>query len=91
MSASRLSPIEIPFGDKDESADYTLHIGDFVQFNIATDRRDRLQRATNIQLLDDTFKVNFEKREMVSRALAASSSSSRGRVCAAKLLVFVTF
>ena len=59
------SAIEIPFGDKDQKGDYTLQIGDFVEFNIATDRRDKLQRATNIVLVEDTFKVNGEKREMV--------------------------
>lgn len=55
--------IEIPYGDKDQKGDYTLQPGDLVQFNIATDRRDKLQRATNITLVCDTFKVNGEKRE----------------------------
>ncbi len=58
-------PIEIPYGDKDQKGDYTLQPGDFVEFNIATDRRDKLQRATNINLVNDTFKVNGEKRETV--------------------------
>lgn len=56
-------PIEIPFGDKDQKGDYTLQVDDFVEFNIATDRRDGLQRATNIMLVEDTFKVNGEIRE----------------------------
>lgn len=56
-------PIEIPFGDKDQQGDYTLQPGDIVDFNIATDRRDKLQRATNIVLVEDTFKVNGENRE----------------------------
>lgn len=30
---------------------------------MATDRRDQLQRATAISLLDETFKVSGEKRE----------------------------
>lgn len=59
-------PIEIPYGDKDQQGDYTLQPGDIVDFNIATDRRDKLQRATNIQLVEDTFKVNGENREKVS-------------------------
>ena len=59
-------PIEIPFGDKDQRGDYTLQVDDFVEFNIATDRRDGLQRATNITLVEDTFKVNGEIRERVS-------------------------
>nr|XP_006811185.1 PREDICTED: cold shock domain-containing protein E1-like [Saccoglossus kowalevskii] len=54
---------EIPFGDKDQVGDYTLQTGDFVQFNIATDRRDKLQRATNIELLEESFLKSREKRE----------------------------
>lgn len=56
-------PIEIPYGDKDQKGEHTLQPGDIVEFNIATDRRDKLQRATNIVLVLDTFKVNGEKRE----------------------------
>lgn len=37
--------------------------GDWVQFRIATDRRDQLQRATNISLLPESFVVSGEKRE----------------------------
>jgi len=55
--------IEIPFGDKDQKGDYTLDVGDLVEFKIATDRRDKLQRATQITLVLDTFKVNGEVRE----------------------------
>lgn len=58
-------PIEIPYGDGDQKFDHTLLVGDLVQFNIASDRRDKLQRATNIVLLEDTFQVNGEKREKV--------------------------
>ncbi|XP_070535883.1 cold shock domain-containing protein E1-like [Ptychodera flava] len=54
---------EIPFGDKDQVGDYTLQVGDLVQFNIATDRRDLLQRATNIELLEESFLKSREKRE----------------------------
>ena len=60
------SAIEIPYGDKDQKGDYTLQPGDMVEFNIATDRRDKLQRATCITLVPDTFKVNGEQREKVS-------------------------
>ncbi|KAK2146556.1 hypothetical protein LSH36_600g01076 [Paralvinella palmiformis] len=56
-------PIEIPYGDKDQKGEYTLQQGDLVEFNIATDRRDKLQRATNILLVDDTFKISSEVRE----------------------------
>lgn len=38
--------------------------GDWVQFNIATDRRDQLQRATNISLLPESFTVSGERREL---------------------------
>ena len=37
--------------------------GDWVQFLLATDRRDQLQRATSISLLDETFEVSGERRE----------------------------
>ena len=37
--------------------------GDWVQFRIATDRRDQLQRATNISLLEESFLVSGERRE----------------------------
>lgn len=55
--------VEIPYGDKDQKGDYTLCVGDIVEFNIATDRRDKLQRATNIVLLDETFENSAEQRE----------------------------
>lgn len=57
------SEVEIPFGDKDQRGDFTLRHGDWVQFKIATDRRDQLQRATNISLLEESFIVSGEKRE----------------------------
>ncbi|KAK7108802.1 cold shock domain-containing protein E1-like [Littorina saxatilis] len=53
---------EIPFGDKDQYGECTLQQGDVVSFNIATDRRDGLQRACGIQLMEDTFN-NGEQRE----------------------------
>jgi len=58
-------PIEIPFGDRDQFGDYTLQVDDIVEFNIATDRRDKLQRATNIAISEDTFLISKEKREKV--------------------------
>lgn len=57
------SEVEVPFGDKDQKGDFTLRHGDWVQFKIATDRRDQLQRATNISLLEESFVVSGEKRE----------------------------
>ena len=56
---------EIQYGDKDQAGECTLQQGDIVSFNIATDRRDGLQRACNIILLEDTFN-NGEQRENVS-------------------------
>lgn len=53
---------EIVFGD-DAVYDYTLMEGDLVEFLIASDRRDRLQHAINIELLEETFPVNHERRE----------------------------
>jgi cold shock CspA family protein len=55
--------IYYPFGDRDPKAEYTLQVGDWVQFNVATDRRDNLQRATNIELLFNSLTFSKEKRE----------------------------
>ncbi|GLH03657.1 Uncharacterized protein GBIM_09526 [Gryllus bimaculatus] len=57
------SEVEVPFGDKDQKGDFTLRHGDWVQFRIATDRRDQLQRATQISLLDESFLMSGERRE----------------------------
>lgn len=57
------SEVEVPFGDKDQKGDFTLRHGDWVEFKIATDRRDQLQRATNIMLSEQSFLVSGEKRE----------------------------
>lgn len=64
---------ELFFGDKDTKSKVTLLEGDHVQFNISTDRRDKLERATNIEILPDTFQFTKETREMVSRAGASLS------------------
>ncbi|MGH0182728.1 UNVERIFIED_CONTAM: hypothetical protein FKN15_010166 [Acipenser sinensis] len=55
---------ELFFGDKDTKSKVTLLEGDHVQFNISTDRRDKLERATNIEILPDTFQFTKETREM---------------------------
>ncbi|XP_040193369.1 cold shock domain-containing protein E1 isoform X13 [Rana temporaria] len=57
-------PKELPFGDKDTKSKVTLLEGDHVRFNISTDRRDKLERATNIEVLSDTFQSTNESREM---------------------------
>ena len=62
------SQIEIPFGDKDQKGDFTLQLDDLVEFSIATDRRDGLQRATQIELLESSFEKSKEIREVVSAA-----------------------
>lgn len=54
---------EVPFGEKDQKGEFTLRHGDWVQFHIATDRRDGLQRATGITLLPESFIVSGERRE----------------------------
>lgn len=46
-----------------QKGEFTLRHGDWVQFLLATDRRDQLQRATSISLLDETFEVSGERRE----------------------------
>ncbi|KAG8232613.1 hypothetical protein J437_LFUL012969, partial [Ladona fulva] len=55
---------EIPYGDKDQKGDFTLRHGDWVEFRIATDRRDGLRRATGINLLEESFAVSGERREV---------------------------
>ena len=57
---------ELPFGEKDTKSKVTLLDGDHVRFNISVDRRDKLERATNIEILPDTFHFTKESREMVS-------------------------
>uniref|UniRef100_A0A6B0VF51 Cold shock domain-containing protein e1 n=1 Tax=Ixodes ricinus TaxID=34613 RepID=A0A6B0VF51_IXORI len=47
--------LDISYGERDPKCDYSLQVGDRVQFCIATDRRDGLQRATNIELVDQSF------------------------------------
>lgn len=61
---------ELPFGEKDTKSKVTLLEGDHIQFNISTDRRDKLERATNIDILPDTFNFTKETREMVSAKTA---------------------
>ncbi|XP_074640508.1 cold shock domain-containing protein E1-like [Tubulanus polymorphus] len=60
---TKTGQVEIPYGDKDQRGDYTLQCGDLVEFNVATDRRDKLQRATNIDLAEETFALTGEIRE----------------------------
>ncbi|XP_038076264.1 cold shock domain-containing protein E1-like [Patiria miniata] len=54
---------ELSYGDKDILNAYTLCVGDIAKFNIATDKRDHLQRATNLELSEKTFKEGKEVRE----------------------------
>lgn len=42
---------------------YSRRHGDWVQFQVATDRRDSLRRATRISLLHESFSVSGERRE----------------------------
>merc|ERR1719187_2654384 len=61
--AADRSEVEIPFGEKDQVGDFTLRHGDWVKFVVATDRRDKLRRATKIELLNESFQVSDERRE----------------------------
>lgn len=54
--------LDISYGERDPKCDYSLQVGDRVQFCVATDRRDGLQRATNIELVDQSF--TNEKRQV---------------------------
>ena len=57
------SEVEVPFGEKDQVGDFTMRHGDWIKFVIAVDRRDKLRRATKIELLDESFQVSDERRE----------------------------
>ena len=50
---------EVLFGDRDTEDDIALQRGDVVNFNISTDRRDGLQRAVNIKLVQVSVFVFF--------------------------------
>jgi cold shock CspA family protein len=73
--AADRSEAEIPFGEKDQLGDFTLKHGDWIKFIVATDRRDKLKRATKIELLDESFSVSDERREQgVVQQLAQEGS-----------------
>lgn len=55
--------LEIPFSERDLKGQFTLNVGDYVQFRIATDRRDSKKHATDIRFLEETFSLSGEKRE----------------------------
>lgn len=55
--------LEVVFGEKDQNGSFTMRHGDWVQFQLAVDRRDKQQRATNIALLEESFVVSGERRE----------------------------
>lgn len=84
------SEVEIAFGDKDQRGDFTLRHGDWVQFQIATDRRDQLNRATHISLLDESFVVSGERRE---QGIVASVKDGFGflKCCERDLRLFFHF
>lgn len=53
---------EVLFGDRDTEDDISLQKGDVVEFNVSTDRRDKLQRAVAIKLMMVAVK-NGQRRE----------------------------
>jgi len=55
--------LEVVFGEKDQKGTFTMRHGDWVQFQLAVDRRDKQQRATHIILLEESFMVSGERRE----------------------------
>lgn len=56
--------LEIVYGDKDQVGEFTLMPNDWVEFRIATDRRNKLERAAHIRILEESFIVPKEEREM---------------------------
>ncbi len=57
---------EVQFGEKDQVGDFTLKHGDWVRFVIAVDRRDKLKRATKIELMEESFQVRTSARAVVN-------------------------
>jgi len=55
--------LEVVYGEKDQKGSFTMRHGDWVEFQLAVDRRDKQQRATNIRLLEESFVVSGERRE----------------------------
>jgi hypothetical protein len=55
--------LEVIFGEKDQNGCFTMKHGDWVQFQLAIDRRNKQQRATNVTLLEESFTVSGERRE----------------------------
>jgi cold shock CspA family protein len=51
------------FVEKKHNLLFSNRHGDWVQFQVATDRRDQLRRATSIALLEESFLVSGERRE----------------------------
>lgn len=47
---------EVLFGDRDTEDDIILQKGDVVEFNVSTDRRDKLERAVTIKLISVCLK-----------------------------------
>lgn len=54
---------EIKYGDKDIVGEFTLQSGDWVTFNICTDKRDGMKRAAKLQLHEDFSTLTGEPRE----------------------------
>ncbi|CAF0830573.1 unnamed protein product [Didymodactylos carnosus] len=63
IDTSVIKLVELSFGERDRVGQYTLLENDIVQFHIATDKRDGVKRATQIQLLDQSFLKSKERRE----------------------------
>lgn len=47
--------LEVIYGEKDQQGSFTMRHGDWVQFQLAIDRRNKQQRATNVALLEESF------------------------------------
>lgn len=53
--------VELNFNENDRQSECTLFIDDFVQFKIATDKRTKVMRATELKLMEHSLLNN--KRE----------------------------
>jgi hypothetical protein len=58
--------LEVVYGEKDQQGLFSMRHGDWVQFQLAVDRRNKQQRATNVTLLEESFSGMFVDHKQIS-------------------------
>lgn len=61
--------LEVVFGEKDQQGLFTMRHGDWVQFQLAIDRRNKTQRATSVTLLEESFSGEWRSGSAFSVSL----------------------